>query len=129
MANFSGNGGEVYLGANKVAEVLDWSLTEGAAIIDNSALDDTADTHLVGSTNWSATINAFWDDTDTNGQVAMTAGASVALNLRPEGTGVGDAQMAGTATIESLDTGLSRNGMVTATFNCTGNGVLSKAVQ
>lgn len=129
MANFSGNAGEVYLGANKVAEVLDFTLTEGVATIDNSALDDADDTHLVGSANWNGSISCFWDDTDTTGQQAMTVGASVSLNLRPEGTGVGDAEFSGTATIESIETGLSRNGMVTASFSFKGNGALTKGTQ
>lgn len=128
MANHSGNSGDVTVGANIVAEVLDFSLTESAATIENSALGDAADTHIVGSTNWNGSINCYWDETDSTGQEAMTIGASVALHLRPEGAGTTNIDFNGTATIETIERGLSRNGMVTAAFTFKGNGALTRTV-
>lgn len=124
MANHSGNAGVVLVGVNQVAEVVDYSLSRGVAVIDNSALDDNDDTHLAGSKNWSASINCFWDETDTNGQEAMKNGDIIDLHLLPEGAGIGNMDMNGSATVESLEVGLTRNGMVTAAFTAKGNGAL-----
>jgi len=126
--NYSGNDGDITVSANIVAEVLDFTFTEGVAVIDNSALDDASDTHLVGTANWSGSLNCFWDDTDSTGQEVLTKGAEVELHLRPTGAGTGNIDFNGTATIESIERGLSRNGMVTASFTFKGNGALTRTV-
>lgn len=128
MANISGNDGLIKIGANTIAEVLDFTITRGCATIDNSALDDDDDTHLIGSKNWSASINCFYDSTDTNGQEAMKNGDAPTLILQPEGDVSADVTMTGLVTIEGLEVGLSRNGMVTASFTAKGNGALTEGV-
>jgi len=125
MATTAGNDGTVEVGSSEVAEVLSWTLTEGINIIDDTVVGDTDDTHLTGTKNWSGTIECYWDDTDTNGQVALANGASVTLNLLPEGATTGDYQKSGTATVSGLSTGLSNNGVNTASFTFTGNGALT----
>lgn len=125
MATFSGNAGQVKLTTNQVAEVLEWSLSESANTIDDTVLGDTSMTHKAGLNSWSGSINCFWDDTDTNGQVAMTIGASVDLNLLPEGGGVGSAEYNGTATITGIERAVSNDSIVTQSFTFTGNGDLT----
>jgi len=125
MATFSGNAGQVKLTTNQVAEVLDWSLSESANTIDDTVLGDTSMTHLAGLNSWSGSINCYWDDTDTNGQVAMTIGASVTLNLLPEGGGVGAAEYSGTATIVGIERAVANDSIVTQSFTFTGNGDLT----
>lgn len=125
MATFIGNDGVVKIGANTVAEVTSWSLTQGAATADDTALGDTWDSHLVGTANWSGSISCWWDDTDATGQGAMTVGASVSLVLLPEGATVGDAEYTGTATITGIESSGSNNATVTASFSFTGNGALT----
>lgn len=128
MANHIGNSGEVQIGNNEVLEVLDFTLSEGVEIVDSSAIDDATDTHLAGTTNWSGSVNCFWDETDTNGQEAMTIGASVDLSLMPEGDAVPNIDFNGTATIESIERATARNSIVTASFTFTGTGVLTRTV-
>lgn len=125
MATFKGNDGVVKIGTNTVAEVTAFSLTQGAATMDDTALGDTYDSHLVGTLNWSGSIDCWWDDTNTTGQGAMTNGASVTLVLLPEGAAVGAAQYTGTATITGIDTSNANNTTVTASFSFTGNGALT----
>ena len=124
MATHSGNGGLVKIGANTVAEVLDWSLTEGAQTMDDTVQGDSADTHIVGTVNWSGSVNCYWDETDTNGQGAMTIGASVSLALLPDGSGATDWDFTGTATITSIERSSANNSIVTANFSFQGNGAL-----
>ncbi len=126
---YSGNNGEVKIGTNLVAEIVGFDLNESASTSDSSQLGDAADTHLVGSTSWSGTINCWYDDTDTNGQGALTIGASVEVHLLPRGVGSGLPDLSGTATITSIDSSNSRNSTITANFSFTGNGALTHGTQ
>jgi len=125
MATFSGNAGIVKTGSNAVAEVLDFSISESANTIDDTVLGDASTTHKTGLLSWSGSINCYWDDTDTNGQVALTIGSSVALNLLPEGDTTGDAQYSGTATITGIERAIGNDSIVTQSFTFTGNGALT----
>lgn len=128
MATHTGNAGSVTIGANAVAEVLDFSLTEGVNVIDDTVIADAADTHLVGTTNWSGSVNCYWDETDTNGQEAMTIGASVTIHLLPEGAGSTNIDFNGTATITSIERAVANNSIITASFSFQGNGALTRSV-
>lgn len=119
--NYSGNGGSVKIATAEIAEILDYTISTGAATMDNSSIGDDSDTHLGGSLNWSASINCFWDDTDANGQELMKAGDSITLIFTPA---VGQAVFTGTATIEALEIGLARNAVTSAAFTAKGNGAL-----
>lgn len=125
MATFNGNAGVVKIGANTVAEVLDFSIDETANTVDDTVLGDSATTHLSGLNSWSGSINCYWDDTDTNGQVALTIGASVSLALLPEGATTGDAQYSGTVTITGISRAVANDSTVTQSFTFTGNGALT----
>lgn len=128
MANHTGNNGVVQLTANTVAEVLSFSLSEGINVIDDTVVGDAADTHKVGTTNWSGSIDCYWDDTDATGQEAMTIGASVDLSLYPDGIATGDIDFNGTATITAVERSVANNGIITASFTFQGNGVLTRTV-
>lgn len=125
MATHRGNDGTVKIGANTLAEVTGFSLSETAQIIDDTAIGDAWDTHLVGSKSWSGEVTCWWDETDTNGQVVLTIGASVTLNLYPEGADSGDSYFSGTATVEQIQRQVRRNQTVEVTFSFRGNGALT----
>lgn len=127
MANHKGSEGLVKIGANTVAEVRSWSLDESAATIPDSTMGDAAETHQLGLTSWSGQMTCYWDETDTTGQEAMTSGASVSVDLYPEGDSSGDTHYSGTATITQIGRSASHDGMVEATYSFTGNGVLTSA--
>lgn len=128
MATFDGNAGEVGVGANIVAEVRNWSLTESVQIKQDNALGDTFDTHKVGRAHWQGTMTCWWDDTDTNGQEALTKGASVTLNLYAEGDPVGADKMSGTALITEVGVAVDLDGIVERTFSFLGNSALTHGV-
>ena len=127
MANHTGKDGVVKVGSNTVAETRSWSLSEEAETIENTAMGDAARTFEVGLKTWSVNVSAFWDETDTNGQVAMAAGSSITLNLYPEGAGAGDTYYSGTALITSTEKSAELDGMVEISFDATGSGALSTA--
>ena len=85
MATHEGSEGTVKIGSNAIAEIRSFSLTETADTVEDTTMGDTARTFLSSLTGWSGSIDVFWDETDTSGQVACTAGAAITLNVYPEG--------------------------------------------
>ena len=126
MATHHGKAGVVKVGSNTVAEVTEFSVEEGVDIADDTVMGDTSKTHLIGIKEWSGSLTCFWDETDTNGQQALTVGASVTLNLHPEGTGAGATYKTGTATIARVTLSVAKEGIVTRAFQFTGNGALTE---
>lgn len=126
MANHHGTEGLVQVGANTVAEVNGFSFTSTAEYAEDTNLSDTAKTYNVTAiTSWNGTVSAFWDETDTNGQVALAPGANVALVLAPEGVGSGDTRWSGNALITEITRNVQRGAITEITFNFIGNGTLS----
>ena len=127
MATHVGKDGVVKIGANTIAEVNGWELTSTAEPVEDSELSDEWKTFKSGTDvvkEWSASINCWWDETDTNGQVAMISGASVTLNLYPEGSTSGDTFQSGTAIINEIGIAVEKGGIVTRTFSAQGSGAL-----
>jgi predicted secreted protein len=68
----AGKSGAVKLGANKVAEISNWSLDLGADDIDITSFDSNGwKEYLAGLKEWSGSIEGNFDSTDTNGQKAI----------------------------------------------------------
>ena len=122
MANHKGSEGVAKVGSNTIAEIKDFSLSETAETIDDTTMGDSARTKQVGLTTASGSMTAFWDETDTSGQGAMTVGASVTLNLYPEGATTGDNFATLTALITEKGVSTTLDGMVetTVSFEATG---------
>jgi hypothetical protein len=125
MTTHIGNEGSVKFGSNAVGEVRSWSINEQAATVDDSAIGDSWDTHLVGSKSWDGEMECAYDPTDTDGQAAVRAGDSVTLNLYAVGPTTGNKYFTGTATIEKMGRQTSRNGLIVQSFTFKGNGQLS----
>lgn len=128
MANHHGSEGVVRVGANTVAEVTGFSFTATAEYAEDTTLADLDKTYNVTAVkSWSGSVTAFWDETDTNGQVALAPGANVALVLAPEGVGTGATRYTGNALITEITRNSQRGAIVEITFNFIGNGALSVA--
>jgi len=127
MANHKGSEGTAKIGSNVIAEVKDWSISESAETIDDTTLGDTARTKTVGLTSASGSMTAFWDETDTTGQGAMTAGAEVALKLYPEGATTGDTFASLSAIITEKGVSTTLDGMVETSISFEANGVVTWA--
>jgi hypothetical protein len=61
-------------------------------------------------------MECHWDETDTTGQGAMTVGASVTINLYPEGASTGDTYATGTALINSVGVSVDMGSIVSRSF-------------
>lgn len=122
MAIHKGSEGVAKIGTATIAEVKEWSLSESAETIDTSKMGDTARTKTAGLTTASGSMTAFWDETDTAGQGAMTVGAEVALKLYPEGATTGDMFASADVIITEKGVSTTLDGLVetSITFEVTG---------
>jgi hypothetical protein len=127
MGTIHGKAGVVRNGANPVAEVTEFTVETSVALADDTVMGDDWETHKPGAKKWSGQISCFWDEGDTNGQVALDEGASVTLNLYPDGVTTGKKYVTGTATIESTSTTVVKDGIATRSFSFTGNGAMTWA--
>lgn len=127
MATHVGKDGAVYVGSNAVAEIRDWSLEQTSEIVNDTVMGDDWMTNKPTQKSWTTSFNAFWDETNTTGQGALTVGAEVTLNLYPEGNTSGDTYWSGSAIVTSVSNTASFDGLVEASFSATGNGALTES--
>jgi hypothetical protein len=104
MGTHIGNEGSVAVGANTVAEVESWSWTETVATAEKSAIGDSYVARIAGIKDGNGSITVFWDETDTNGQEALTIGATVTVNLYPEGATSTDKYLTGSCIVTEVTT-------------------------
>lgn len=128
MANHHGSEGVVRVGANAVAEVISFSFSQQAEYAETTTLADTDKKYnIVAIKSWSGSLTCFWDETDTNGQVAIAPGANVALVLAPEGVDSGDTRYSGNALVTEITRTVNRGAITEISFNFQGNGALTAA--
>lgn len=125
MATHAGSEGTVKVGANAVAEIRSYSIEQTADTLEDTTMGDTARTYLPSLTTFTGTLDVLWDETDTTGQGALTIGASVTLNLYPEGAVSGDTYLSGTAIVTGRTITASYDGLVEMSISVQGTGALS----
>ena len=125
MATHKGSEGTVKVGSNAVAEIKSYSIEESADTLEDTAMGDTARTYKSSLTSFSGSLDVFWDETDTNGQGALTIGSEVTLNVYPEGDAAGDTYYTGTAIVTGVSRSASFDGLVDASVSVQGTGALT----
>lgn len=124
MATFSGNNGVVRIASDSIKEVMSFTVNQNMEPIDDTVMGDSWRTHLAGLKTWDGTVECRWDDTDTAGQGALSIGASVTLDLYPEG--ISGYKLSGLVSVTSISQTQSYdNTTVTRTFTFQGNGALN----
>ena len=127
MAVHKGIEGTIKVDSNAVAEFVSYSFTENIDLIETTNIAGAARAYTTGKTSWGGEISSNWDETDTNGQVALSPGSSVTLVLYPEGADSGDTYYTGTALVTSHSVSGSFDGMVTASIGATYTGAVTTA--
>lgn len=125
MAVFTGKAGVVQTGSNSLAEVRSYSITQTGETTESTAMGDSAKTFESTLTEFSGSVDLFFDDTDTNGQVALAIGTSFTLNLAPEGTGSGAFKLSGSAIVTEVTRTAAHDGLVEMTVGFQGTGALT----
>ena len=127
MATHTGSQGTVKVGSNAVAELKSWTLDQTQDTVETTKLGDVVKTYSVTQSSSSGSLSCHWDETDTNGQVALTIGATATLNLYPEGATSGDTYYSGSAIITSVGVSQSHDGLVERSFGFQISGAVTIA--
>ena len=94
MANHKGSEGTVKIGSNAISELKSYNISEEAETIEDTTMGDSSRTYQVGLKTFSGSCEAFWDETDSSGQGALTNGyATLDFSLKvpkPEAFAVRD---------------------------------------
>lgn len=126
MATHKGSEGTVKSGANAIAEIRSYTITETADTLEDTTMGDASRTYLASLKTFSGSIECFWDETDTNGQLTLDVGATVTINIYPEGSTTGDMYYTGSVIVTEKSITASFDGMVEASFSFQGTGALSE---
>ena len=125
MAVFTGKAGVVQTGSNDIAEVRSYSITQTGDTTESTSMGDSAKTFEATLTEFSGSVDVFFDDTDSSGQVSLTIGSSFTLNLAPEGTGSGAYKLSGSAIVTDITRTASHDGLVEMSIAFQGTGALT----
>ncbi len=125
MATHKGSEGTVKVGSNAVAEIRSYSIEESADTLEDTSMGDSARSYKPSLTSFSGSLDVFWDETDTDGQGALSIGSEVTLNVYPEGDTAGDTYYTGSAIVTGVSRSASFDGLVEASVSVQGNGALT----
>jgi len=125
MATHKGSEGTVKVGSNAVAEIRSYSIEESADTLEDTSMGDSARSYKPSLTSFSGSLDVFWDETDTDGQGALSIGSEVTLNVYPEGDTTGDTYYTGSAIVTGVTRSGSFDGLVEASVSVQGNGALT----
>ena len=125
MATHVGTSGVVKVGSNTVAEVTGFTIDETNDTVEDTSLTDTAKTYKALRSDATGTIECHWDETDSTGQGALTVGASVTLNLYPEGADAADTYYTGSAIVTGVSQNVSLDGVIARTITVQFSGGVS----
>jgi predicted secreted protein len=124
MANHLGREGTVKISSTTIGELRNYSLAHSSDVVEDSVIGDTYRTRKATMKTWSVSGDLYWDETDA-GQIALTIGSSVTVNLYPEGADSGDSYYSGGGIVTKFDISASFDGMVEGSISIEGNGALS----
>lgn len=125
MATFKGNDGTVKSGSNAIAEIISFSVSETSDVLETTTMGDQAKTYVASFKDATATVETYFDDTDTTGQGTLTVGSSVTVSFQMEGDTTGDHKLSGTGIITDFSLGVSADGINTATYSIQISGGLT----
>lgn len=125
MATHLGKEGTVQVGSNAIAEIRGFSIDETIDTVEDTSMGDSSKTYLASIKDFSGSVEVLYDETDTNGQTALSVGSSVTLNFAPEGTDSGDVKLTGTAIVTGKSVTSSFDGLVESTITVQGTGGLT----
>ena len=124
MAVIKGSQGVIKAGSNTVAEVRSYSIDHNAEVVEKTAMGDSARSYVSTLTQFTASVEVFYDDTDT-AQTALDAGNSVVLEVYPNTTAGGSKYYSGTAIVTGITRSQSFDGFVEISFSLQGSGALT----
>lgn len=131
MATSTGASGVIKVAASggsvaAVAEVRTYTLDGTADTIEDSVMGDSARTYKAGLKSSTLSVDAYWDESDTTGQLVLDEGTVIDFELYPTGTGSGETYMSGSGVVTSRSITASFDGMVEASFAVQVSGAVTE---
>ena len=112
--------------SSAVAELRSFSIEETGETVEDTVMTDTARTHLPTLTSFSGSADCYWDEPDTDGQVALAVGTQCSLRFFPEGaTGSGKQTYHGDVIVTGVSRSASFDGLVECSITFQGTGALT----
>ena len=124
MATKLGREGLIKLSSTTIGELRNYALTHSSDTVEDSVLGDTYRTRLASMKSFSVSGDLYWVEGDA-GQLLITIGSSVTLNLYPEGASAGDVYYSGAAIVTQFNVSASFDGVIEGQISFEGNGPLS----
>ena len=124
MAIQKGNAGIIKIGSQSFGEMRSYSIDHNSDTIESSKMGSTFKTYETGLTDFTASIEGYWDEDDAV-QSAMTAGALVVLIFFPEGDASGTTRYTGSAIVTGISRSASHDGLVECSFSVQGTSALT----
>jgi len=124
MATKLGREGLVKISSTTIGELRNYALSHSSDTVEDSVIGDTYRTRLATMKTFSVSGDLYWDETNA-GQLLITIGSSVTLNLYPEGADTGDIYYSGAAIVTKFDISASFDGIVEGSIAFEGNGALT----
>ena len=123
MANHLGREGVVKLSSTTIGELRNYSLAQSSDVVEDSTIGDVFRTRKATMKTWSVSGDLYWDLNDA-GQVLLTIGSSVTVNLYPQGT-TSATYYSGGGIVTKYDVSAAFDGIVEGSISIEGNGTLS----
>ncbi len=124
MTTFTGQLGAILLGANAVAEIRGFEITQTSETLDDTVMGDTWRTNKSTFKTWSGSADLLFDDDDTTGQNAIVVGAALAAKFYPSANSTGAAEFSGSIRITERTVKTSYDGLVELSIQFIGDGAL-----
>ena len=93
--------------------------------LEDTSMGDAARTYIASLKTFTGSLDVFWDETDT-GQGDLDIGATIVLNLYPEGNTTGDTYYSGSAIVTEKSVTASFDGLVEMSVSVQGTGALTE---
>jgi predicted secreted protein len=124
MANHLGREGVFKISSTTVGEIRNYALAQSSDVVEDSVIGDVFRTRRATMKTWSVNGDLYWDETDA-GQIALTIGSAVTVNLYPEGIASTSTYYSGAGIVTKFDISAAFDGMVEGSISIEGNGTLS----
>lgn len=124
MATHHGKEGVVTVGGTAIGNVTGFTIDTTHDTVEDTSLEDSNKSYLVGRGTFTASIDMNYDETDTQ-QSSLTTGSSLSFVFLPEGNTTGDESFSGTGIVTGMSVGLTLDGVTTRTVSLQGTGGLT----
>ena len=126
MAVHTSSAGVVKISSNTVAEVTAFTMETTADVIESTQLSDTNKTYEVSRKSGTVTVECMWDETDSNGQIALQEATGVSLLLYPEGATSGDYFYTVPVIVTGNSVAVTMDDIIRLSISCQINGAITR---